>query len=244
MYRYAFIVCQINRRQGGTIINKGQPTGIAVGKDIYCGTFFLFMHGFNQRQTVKPDEPAEFSIFVSNKQGFTIGSRKFFCMVLFFFNHSQHSVYRPFEVDGCGAGLFYFSSGSHQIGIGLFIIRRLQSSQIHGEGTRGSYETGTSYFHIGNSPGHALEISNFFNDKIKGELSLVYNTNDFRVVLLYPYGAVVPAVDVHSLFFPDKVELPVADVYSFKGCISTDADTAKGAGYFFGNIAVGGHYGF
>src|ERR1044072_1433958 len=69
VYRQAAIVRRIDGRSGGAIINKGQPSRVAMREHIDSVARFPLSDILNQLQPVLSDHPAMLRVFFSNRIG-------------------------------------------------------------------------------------------------------------------------------------------------------------------------------
>ena len=89
---------------GGTVVHKGEPSGVAVGEDVYRLTVFLCGDFFDNLKAVLPEPPAELRVFVCYFTGYGKG---FFSLCLescFRCERGKLPLNRPGKVRGCRAG--------------------------------------------------------------------------------------------------------------------------------------------
>ena len=112
---------------------------------------------------------------------------------------------RPFQVDGGGPGGVQpraVPDERRHEGIGRR-ARRVQCGEVHAVARRRADQPGAAQVHVGDRDRHLFDRGQILDDEAMGQVALIDDLDDARIVLFEPDGAVVVAVCEHRAI-PDQ----------------------------------------
>jgi hypothetical protein len=136
-------------------------------------------------------------IFVSYPVGGLIGFLYPFSGGRYSGNSCELSVHGPGEVFCGWPCIKEFTGCLFKVGAGVF-PRSVQRCAIYAVSSSGADKSGTPYMHVPYCSGKIINCFEFLNNKTVGQIPLINDFNDVRIVFLGPDSPVVFAINVHS----------------------------------------------
>jgi hypothetical protein len=99
------VVGRVDRGRGRTVLDGGQPAGVAVGQDVDGRPIFALADGLDEAQAVTADQAAVFGFFLGDGTGGLPGGFQLL-IVRPGMDGGQDALHGPLQVDRRGAGGF------------------------------------------------------------------------------------------------------------------------------------------
>ncbi len=191
----ACVMRQVDRRQGGAVIHRRQPAGIAMGEDIdglipVFPALLLLRDFADQREPVPADRLAHRHVLVGDQGGFLPGDGGALVARLVE-QRPAHPPQRPFEIDGGGPG---FGQHLHRL-LDMFVGGILAHRQRQPIGAHRPDQRRAARLHGDDGVRGGFGVAQGQGDEFMRQPGLV---DDAEPVLADgPDGAVMFAADLH-----------------------------------------------